>query len=398
MRSDVHFLWLLVRSAGRFTPPPCSCLPPTHSPSHPCPLAFARPLPLSPAPYPAVPAGGSSGIGLSLVRRLAADGINVVVVAIPDATLDAAVASLDEQFPDVTFRAVGVKLGSGDYVETIAAATKDLPITLVFNNAGYIVTGFLTGREWNAHLDNINCYATAGVALSHLFVRRIKALGQRGAITFTSSPAGFMPSPFSVLYGATKSFLTHFATSLAAEVRQDGIDVSVLHPSPVATAFYTGAHAMPTLKFFQSTGTGPDRVADALLAGIGRSVIVDQGYYSISLRMLLRVSRGEERRGEEEGGKRMKEEEGGRLAIGSKQTHRCFFFLSPSFSPLQIIDVGFLAELVARTAHMVGDNKVLKQAEQDKAKGAAPAPIIAEADKAKPGSSSVSKRRKSNAR
>ena len=50
--------------------------------------------------------------------------------------------------------------------------------------------------------------------------------------------------------------LTHFATSLAGEVRQDGIDVSVLHPSPVATSFYAGAHAMPTLKFFESERHG----------------------------------------------------------------------------------------------------------------------------------------------
>jgi hypothetical protein len=32
--------------------------------------------------------------------------------------------------------------------------------------------------------------------------------------------AGLMPCPFSVIYGATKAFLTEFATSLACEVKR----------------------------------------------------------------------------------------------------------------------------------------------------------------------------------
>lgn len=34
---------------------------------------------------------------------------------------------------------------------------------------------------------------------------------------------------------------------------------------------------------------GPDGVADVLLRGIGRSVIIDQGYYPFALRVLLRI-------------------------------------------------------------------------------------------------------------
>lgn len=41
-----------------------------------------------------------------------------------------------------------------------------------------------------------------------------------------------------VLYAATKAFISSFGASLAAEVRELGIDVLVFHPSPVATRFY----------------------------------------------------------------------------------------------------------------------------------------------------------------
>lgn len=52
---------------------------------------------------------------------------------------------------------------------------------------------------------------------------------------YTSSAAAAMPSPFSVQYAATKSFISVFGASLAPEVKPHGIDVLVFHPSPVAS-------------------------------------------------------------------------------------------------------------------------------------------------------------------
>jgi NADP-dependent 3-hydroxy acid dehydrogenase YdfG len=46
--------------------------------------------------------------------------------------------------------------------------------------------------------------------------------------------AGLMPCPFSVIYGATKAFLTEFATSLACEVKRTFF-------SHAHTNIYTGA-------------------------------------------------------------------------------------------------------------------------------------------------------------
>ncbi len=60
----------------------------------------------------------------------------------------------------------------------------------------------------------------------------------RGCFVYTSSAAACIVSPFTVLYAATKAFLSAFGAGLAAEVRHKGIDVLVFHPSPVATRFY----------------------------------------------------------------------------------------------------------------------------------------------------------------
>ena len=299
----------------------------------------------------AVVTGGSSGIGLAICRKLARQGVNVVVAAVPDKVLDESVAQLAADFPLCSFLAVPVVLGRGDYLAQLAAATEALDVRLVFSNAGYMVTGFFDDQDWARHEANIACNATAGAAVAHLFVRRLRAAGARGAVAFTSSPASCLPSPFSCLYGSTKAFLTHFATSLAGEVRQDGIDICVLHPSPVATSFYDKAHAMPTLKMFQATATGPDGVAEALVRGLGRSVVVDHGYYSFSMRLVQRVA-----------------------------------------------DAAFLAEVISRLAHTMSDNAVLKKARAARAAPAAAAAAAAAPAAGAEGASAAGKRRKSVSR
>ena len=57
----------------------------------------------------------------------------------------------------------------------------------------------------------------------------------QGCFVFTSSAAATILSPMTVMYSATKAFLSYFGASLAAEVRHAGIDVLVLHPGAVNT-------------------------------------------------------------------------------------------------------------------------------------------------------------------
>jgi len=113
---------------------------------------------------------------------------------------------------------------------------------------------------------------------------------RRGGIFFTSSPAGIMPCPTTSLYGSTKAFLTEFATSVSAEFWADGVDVLVVHPSPVDTGFYSGnKHDMAAMKLFQRTATSPESIASCFFKSAGRSVVCDQGYFSIALKMMLKV-------------------------------------------------------------------------------------------------------------
>jgi short-subunit dehydrogenase len=223
--------------------------------------------------------GASSGIGKSLVHKLAQQGINVVLVALDDSLLSTTFSELQNKYPNLTFKKVGVNLGQeGKYMDPIVEATKDLDVALVFNNAGYICTGFFADTDFDKVRANFECNAVCALGITHHFVRKMMDRKRRGLVTFTSSAGAYLPGPTATLYSSSKAFLTNFAVTLAAEVKDVGIDVVVIHPSPVTTNFYkVNGPQLASLQSAQKAGISPDVIADEIFSSAGRLTVWDQG-------------------------------------------------------------------------------------------------------------------------
>jgi len=234
--------------------------------------------------------GGSSGIGRAITEKLASQGINVVLVALEDQLLIDFHASIKQQYPNLQFRAIGADFGKEGYLDIIVSGTQDIDISLLFNNAGYVAIGLFADVAIEKQMSHIECNALSSVKITHHFLNKMISKKLKGAIVFTSSPAGQMPCPFSTMYGATKAFLTEFGASIAGEVYADGIDVQVLHPSPVDTNFYKvdSASKSGTLNLFSKTATSPKAIANTIFATLGRGVVCNQGYF-VMLRYLLLI-------------------------------------------------------------------------------------------------------------
>ena len=237
----------------------------------------------------AVVTGASSGIGKSLAIECAKQGLNVALVALPDDVLNGTYKELKKRFKKVEFREVGVNLGKTGYLEEIAEATKDVSVQVVFANAGYMLTGFFVDGPLERQLANVECNAISAVSVTHHFVRRMVEEGKRGCVVYTSSAAACMPSPFTALYSATKSFVSAFAAGIAAEVKSKGVDVLVVHPSPVATRFYDKAHKMDMLDFFKNFSVDPDTLPQQILRNVGRTVWCDIGATAIFFRLMMKI-------------------------------------------------------------------------------------------------------------
>lgn len=238
--------------------------------------------------------GGSSGIGKELARKLLAQGLNVIIVARDEPVFDTTLGELKAQFPKSEVRHVKANLSdcTGAWMADVKKATEDIDVQIVFNNAGFIVTGFFEQQKIETHLSCFHCNLTANIHLTHHFYSELIRKGLRGCIVFTSSSAGFIPNPFAVMYGCTKSGVSELAASLAVEGKSRGVDVHAVHPSPVNSRFTAGGgnnvkvHKIDMFDLAYKFATGPEALPELIFACIGRSpVMIDLGGTSIGLRL-----------------------------------------------------------------------------------------------------------------
>ncbi|KAI7855975.1 hypothetical protein BDC45DRAFT_567937 [Circinella umbellata] len=233
--------------------------------------------------------GGSSGIGAALVRKLASQKLNVVIAALDDALLKEFKTKIVEEYPNQEFRFVPCDLSSptADYLESIKKSTEDIDIQILCNNAGFITTGCFADTAEKRNMANYHTNVTACLTLSHYFLNRMLDKGLKGLVTYTSSSAGFIPNPMGALYASTKDFLTTFAASIAAEHVEDGIDVLVIHPSPIDSNFYSNAGKMSALLSAQKISSPPSVVADTVCRNAGKVVVADQGIITVLMKIGL---------------------------------------------------------------------------------------------------------------
>lgn len=240
--------------------------------------------------------GGSSGIGKELSRKLLSQGLDVVIVARDEPIYNETVAEFKKLFPDRVVRQVKADLtdASGAWMEDVKKATSDIPVQILFCNAGYMVTGFFETNPVEAHLANFNCNLTANVRLIHHFYSEMITKELRGCVVVTSSSAGFIPTPFAAMYGCTKAGISNLASSLAVEGKARGVDVHAVHPSPVNSRFTAGGgnkikvNKIECMDNFYKLATGPEVLPDQIFSAVGRSpVMIDLGTASIGLRMAV---------------------------------------------------------------------------------------------------------------
>jgi short-subunit dehydrogenase len=106
---------------------------------------------------------------------------------------------------------------------------------------------------------------TAPIALAHALVPGMIERGE-GHLVFISSIAGKVAAGGSSLYSATKFGLRGFATSLHAELLDQGVGVTTVYPGFISDA---GMFADAKVDLPPGVGTRkPEQVADAVVKGI----------------------------------------------------------------------------------------------------------------------------------
>ena len=181
----------------------------------------------------AVVTGASSGIGQEFALRLAAGGINVVLVARRLGILRRLADELSTQY-GVACRPIGVDLTSPAFLSTIEEATRDLDVGLLVSNAGAGMPGRFLSQELDALRRQAQLNALAHLDLVHHFGRRLAARG-RGGIVLVSAAGSRDGIPYMANDAAAKAYVHSLGHGLHVEFAERGVSVSVLVPGPTDT-------------------------------------------------------------------------------------------------------------------------------------------------------------------
>ena len=202
----------------------------------------------------AVVTGASRGIGLAVVRGLAANDVRVIAGARKSS------AGLDELARAGQVQVAELDLATADGPSRLVALAGDR-IDILVNNVGAAPTrtgGFLsvTDQDWQTSI-TLNLLVAVRTIRSAL--PRMLAAG-RGAIVSISSVNAFLPDPAVIDYSAAKAALASLSKALSKEVGPQGIRVNTVSPGPVATDLWLGDGGVAQT-VSRATGAKPEDVA-----------------------------------------------------------------------------------------------------------------------------------------
>lgn len=195
--------------------------------------------------------GASGGIGRHIVEHALREGDHVTATVRRSDVLD------DLRHGHGDRLAVEVlDLGQPARVEEVIARTVAArPVDVVVNNAGYVVVGAAEEMTPEQIRDQLEVLLIAPMLVTRAFLAPMREQGG-GRIIQISSMGGQTSVPTHSSYHAGKWGLEGFTESVAAEVADFGIRLTIVEPGGTRTGFLTGMQFTEESEPYRDTAVG----------------------------------------------------------------------------------------------------------------------------------------------
>jgi len=182
----------------------------------------------------AIVTGAASGLGLAIVRALAAEGASVCVADLNEQAGRAVVEALTRQGRRAVFSRVDVADATSAREMVAAAVAAFGRLDVLVNNAGLQHVAPIVEfpeERWNYLLAVLltGTFLCTKYALPHMI------RGRWGRVINMASAHGLIASPFKSAYVAAKHGVVGFTKAAAWEVAEHGITVNAICPGYVRT-------------------------------------------------------------------------------------------------------------------------------------------------------------------
>ena len=179
--------------------------------------------------------GASMGIGKAFAFECAGKGMDLLLVALPEAALEETKRQLNEQF-SVDVITYGVDLTDPAAVQTLYnyCLEEKIAINILINNAGMGAGGRFENISHQVYLNMLQLNSQALTLMTYHFLPLLKQQPSAFILNMSSMEAT-LPLPYKSVYTGTKSFIYSFSLALREELANSNVKVSVLCPGPVLT-------------------------------------------------------------------------------------------------------------------------------------------------------------------